>query len=160
MFIAASQELTIDIFIELNTFLSQNLTSVVSGIAEYCYKLQLAAPTTMSETTPRFIYFNKFNLAYKSSVHLDNKQCGNITCTKDSLKLMADMNGRKSYLGNSGETIMKTMNDYWVVGKTSNCREFYVALQQKNASLIDISGKYLNSLNLNILFVYIHCVSY
>lgn len=113
----------------------------MSEIAEYCYKLQHISPSNLSETAPRFIYFNKFNLAYKSCVHLDNKQSGNIACTKDSLKLMADMNSRKAFLGSSGETIMKTMNDYWVVGKTSNCREFYIALQQKNASLIDISGE-------------------
>ncbi|KAJ8929432.1 hypothetical protein NQ314_017881 [Rhamnusium bicolor] len=52
---------------------------------------------------------------------------------------MADMNSKNSLLGPYGETIVKTMNDYWVVGKISNSREFYIALQQKNASLIDIS---------------------
>lgn len=116
------------------------MTLLVSDIAEYCYKLQ---QTNTVENGPRFIYFNKYNLAYKSSVHLDNKQTGNIACTKDSLKIIADMNAKKSYLNNAGETVVKTMNDYWVVGKVSNCREFYVTLQQKNASLIDISGKCL-----------------
>lgn len=33
------------------------------------------------------------------------------------------------------------MNDYWVVGKLSNLREFYVVLHQKNANLIEINGK-------------------
>lgn len=116
------------------------LPGIVSNIADYCHKLQQCNATYSSDISPKFIYFNRFNLAYKSSVHLDNKQTGNLTCTKESLKLMADMNAKKSYLGHSGETIMKMMNDYWVVGKVSNCREFYIALQQKNASLIDISG--------------------
>ncbi|KAG5876888.1 hypothetical protein JTB14_003212 [Gonioctena quinquepunctata] len=65
------------------------------------------------------------------------KQPGN--CLKESVKIMSDLNDKNSALGYSGETIVKTMNDYWVVCKTSNSREFYIALQQKNASLIDIS---------------------
>lgn len=139
MFYSASAELDLEIFKELDDFISPKMTLLVSDIAEYCYKLQ--QQTNAPENSPRFIYFNKFNLAYKSSVHLDNKQTGNIACTKDSLKVVADMNAKKSFLKNAGETIVKTMNDYWVVGKVSNCREFYVTLQQKNASLIDISGK-------------------
>lgn len=140
MFCVASRDLDLELFKELDSFISPKLTLVVSDVAEYCYKLQ---QTNMAENGPRFIYFNKFNLAYKSTVHLDNKQTGNIACTKDSLKIIADMNAKKSFLNNTGETIIKTMNDYWVVGKVSNCREFYVTLQQKNASLIDISGKQL-----------------
>lgn len=33
------------------------------------------------------------------------------------------------------------MNDYWVVGKISNQREFYIIIQQKNANLKEIHGK-------------------
>lgn len=94
----------------------------------------------MNEINPKFIYFNKLNLAYKSTAHLDNKQTGNLSCNKDSIKIMADMNQRRNIIGHVGETIVKTMNDYWIVGKISNFREFYVALQQKNASLIEING--------------------
>ena len=33
------------------------------------------------------------------------------------------------------------MSDYWIVGKISNLREFFVVIQQKNASIIQIDGK-------------------
>lgn len=33
------------------------------------------------------------------------------------------------------------MSDYWIVGKLSNLREFFVVIQQKNASIIEIDGK-------------------
>lgn len=116
------------------------LTTIVSNIAEYCSKQVVTTPNT-SENIPRFIYFNKLNLAYKSTVHLDNKQTGNLACPTDSVKIIADMNDEKDSVLPTGETIVKTMEDYWVVGKFSNQREFYVALSQKNSSLIDISGK-------------------
>lgn len=56
---------------------------------------------------------------------------------------MADMKNTNYLLGLAGENIVKTTNDYWVFSKTSNLREFYIVLQQKNASLIGISGKIL-----------------
>jgi len=46
-----------------------------------------------------------------------------------------------SRMSTTGEIILKTMSDYWVVGKLSNLREFYVVIHQKNANLIEISGK-------------------
>jgi hypothetical protein len=140
LFLRVDKELTLQLFKDMDEFISPKLTTIVSDISEYCSK-QVITPSNVPENSPRFIYFNKLNLAYKSTAHLDNKQSGNIACTKEALKIMADMNSRRSLLGHSSETIVKTMHDYWVVAKNSNSREFYVALQQKNASLIDISGE-------------------
>lgn len=41
----------------------------------------------------------------------------------------------------AAEIVIKTMSDYWVVGKLSNLREFFVVIQQKNANIIDIEGE-------------------
>lgn len=46
-------------------------------------------------------------------------------------------------LKEAGEIIIKTMSDYWVIGKLSNLREFFVVIQQKSASIIDIEGIYI-----------------
>lgn len=120
--------------------MSAKMVSLVSSIADYCSK-EVTTPSNLPEHTPRFIYFNKFNLAYKSTVHLDNKQTGNLSCSKDCVRIMAEMREMNPLLGYASETIVKTMNEFWVVSKVSNSREFYIALQQKNASLIDVSGK-------------------
>ncbi|KAK5639874.1 hypothetical protein RI129_010685 [Pyrocoelia pectoralis] len=138
LFVNGDVDLTVDLFKELDEFMGSRLSSIASDIAEYCTRNII--PPSNSDTSPRFIYFNKLNLAYKSTVHLDNRQSGNVACNKELVQIMADMNSRKDLLSYAGETIVKTMNDYWVVGKVSNLREFYVALQHKNASLIDISG--------------------
>jgi len=37
--------------------------------------------------------------------------------------------------------MVRTMNDYWVIGKMSNLREFYVVIHQKNYNFIQIHGK-------------------
>jgi hypothetical protein len=46
-----------------------------------------------------------------------------------------------SRMSTTGEIILKTMSDYWVVGKLSNLREFYFVIHQQNANLIEINGK-------------------
>lgn len=46
-------------------------------------------------------------------------------------------------LNEAGEIIIKTISDYWIVGKLSNLREFFVIIQQKSASIIEIDGKSL-----------------
>ncbi|KAF5296062.1 hypothetical protein FQA39_LY12684 [Lamprigera yunnana] len=140
LFINSDVNLTVDLFKELDEFMGPKLSLIASDIAEYCTR-QITLPN-LSDSAPRFIYFNKLNLAYKSTVHLDHRQNGNITCNKEAVQIIADMNTKKDLIGYAGETIVKTMNDYWVVGKVSNLREFYVVLQHKNASLIDITGKY------------------
>jgi len=45
-------------------------------------------------------------------------------------------------LKEAGEIIIKTISDYWVIGKLSNLREFFVVIQQKSASIIEIDGEY------------------
>lgn len=40
-----------------------------------------------------------------------------------------------------GEIFVKSMTDCWVVGKVSDERELYVFVNQKNANLIEVSGK-------------------
>jgi len=61
-------------------------------------------------------------------------------------------------LKEAGEIIIKTLSDYWVIGKLSNLREFFVVIQQKSASIIEIDGKYNNifcvSLASNNLSIY------
>lgn len=43
-------------------------------------------------------------------------------------------------MGNYGEIIIKTTDEYWITGKSSNEREFYVIIYQKNANLNEIAG--------------------
>ncbi|XP_050315800.1 vacuolar fusion protein CCZ1 homolog [Anthonomus grandis grandis] len=138
LFIEGQIELKLEDFKSMDEYINPKLTLIVNDIAEYCSK-QVVTPSNIPESTPKYIYFNKLNLAYKSTVHLDNKQSGNIACSKESLRIMADMNRSNSFLGPAGENIVKTTNDYWVFSKTSNLREFYIVLQQKNASLIGMS---------------------
>jgi len=67
------------------------------------------------------------------------KKCYNFR--HSSAPLQINITPLFSRMSTTGETILKTMSDYWVVGKLSNLREFYVVIHQKNANLIEINGK-------------------
>nr|CAD7266382.1 unnamed protein product [Timema shepardi] len=143
LFVDGSLQLGIDLFKRLDVFLGPQLTSIVSEVAEQCSK-QASTPggtTNSVDSSPKFVYFNQLNLAQKSTVHLDSRRTGNVSVTPEVLRLLADINADKNRLSTTGEVILKTMTDYWVVGKLSNLREFYVVIHQKNANLIEINDE-------------------
>lgn len=144
LFIDESVDLKMDFFQRLDIFLGHRLTSLASEIAEQCSNSN--ASTAAAETGVKFVYYNQLNRAQKSTVHLDNRRSGNISIPIDILRILADINTdfmeRKP---STAETIVKTMNDYWVVGKLSNLREFYVVIHQKNANLIEINRLFFRS---------------
>lgn len=138
LFIDEHVKLDLEFFQRLDVFLGHRLTSLATEIAEQCS--HSTSTTSSIESGAKFVYYNQLNRAQKSTVHLDNRRSGNISVPIDVLKILADLNAdfmdRKP---TTGETIVKTMNDYWIVGKLSNLREFYVVIHQKNANLIEIN---------------------
>uniref|UniRef100_A0A1B6LR64 CCZ1/INTU/HSP4 first Longin domain-containing protein n=1 Tax=Graphocephala atropunctata TaxID=36148 RepID=A0A1B6LR64_9HEMI len=144
LFIPESEQLTMEMFRKWDTFLGPRLTKLVAEVSSYASKQSSTASGSMDAAT-RFVYFNRMNLATKSTVHLDSLRSGNTVVTPQVLRLLADINAEHTRSCNAGnpsaETIVKTMSDYWVVGRLSNAREFYVVIQHKNANLIEISDE-------------------
>lgn len=63
------------------------MTTLVSSVAEQCVKHVIVTP----ETCTRYLYFNKLNLAYKSTIHLDNRRCSNVLTTPEVLRVITDI---------------------------------------------------------------------
>lgn len=137
LFVDSKTSLLIDFFKSLDDFLGPQLTTLVSSVAEQCTKHLATTP----ESCSKYLYFNKLNLAYKSTIHLDNRHCSSVLTTPEVLRIITDINGDTSRLKEAGEVIIKTMSDYWVIGKLSNLREFFIVIQQKNASIIQIDDE-------------------
>lgn len=77
-----------DFFKSLDTFLGPQLTTLVTLVAEQCSK----HVTFAAESCPKYLYFNKLNLAYKSTIHLDNRRCSNVLTTPEVLRIITDIN--------------------------------------------------------------------
>lgn len=137
LFVDSKTNLLIDFFKSLDSFLGPQLTTLVSSVAEQCSKHMVVN----SESSTKYLYFNKLNLAYKSTIHLDNRRCSNVLTTPEVLRIITDIYNDTNKLKEAGEIVIKTMSDYWVVGKLSNLREFFVVIQQKNANIIEIEDE-------------------
>ncbi|XP_041362737.1 vacuolar fusion protein CCZ1 homolog [Gigantopelta aegis] len=152
MLINVKSPLTFDLCRKLDGFLAPQMSKLASDISEVYSKKSL----TLSSTDPQFkyIYFNHMNLAQKTTVHIDIRKLSGVNIPQDTLRLLADINADLTRGNEDGETIVKTLSDYWVVGKKSDQREFYVVINQKNANLIDINEevKKLCTMHLNNVF--------
>ncbi|KAF7407902.1 vacuolar fusion protein CCZ1 [Vespula maculifrons] len=137
LFVDSKTNLLIDFFKSLDSFLGPQLTTLVSCVAEQCAKHVIVTP----ESSTKYLYFNKLNLAYKSTIHLDNRRCSNVLTTPEVLRIITDIYNDTNRLKEAGEIIIKTISDYWVIGKLSNLREFFVVIQQKSASILEIDDE-------------------
>ncbi|XP_071493364.1 vacuolar fusion protein CCZ1 homolog [Diadema antillarum] len=118
----------------IDSFLGPQLSTLASDIAD-----QYAARRSSSSSSHefKFVYFNQMNLAQKTTVHDRKTMAANIN--PETLRLIADINADFEKSDDAGETLMRTMSDYWVVGKKSDQREFYVVINQRNSNLIEIN---------------------
>lgn len=94
--ISGSLHLNLDLFKHLDIFLGPQLTSLVSEVAEQCSRQATTSNTNSMDPNPKFVYFNKLNLAQKSTVHLDNRRSGNVAVTPEVLRLLADISADKA----------------------------------------------------------------
>ncbi|KAJ2949148.1 hypothetical protein O0L34_g6088 [Tuta absoluta] len=135
----ANVQLSLDTFKSLDAFIGPQLSAIASAISEQCaiHALQTAQ---LAANDTKFVYFNRLNLAIKTSSPV-NKLVPSTAIKPEVLSIIAGIHSDRKSLGNYGEIIIKTPDEYWITGKTSNEREFYVIIQEKSANLKDISDE-------------------
>ncbi|XP_059170068.1 vacuolar fusion protein CCZ1 homolog isoform X2 [Physella acuta] len=137
---------------KLDSVLGPQMTKLASDISDQ-YNKRVAALNS-SDPVFKYVYFNHMNLAQQTTVHIDLQKRSGVNIPHDILRLLGDINADLTKDCDDGETIVKTSSDYWVVGKKSDQREFYVVINQRNANLLDINEevKRLCSTYLNSIF--------
>ncbi|CAG0880990.1 unnamed protein product [Darwinula stevensoni] len=146
-------QLTMDFFRKLEAFLLTHAPPVVEDVTtQQAKRLHSAAP----DQHFKYVYFNRTNLAQKNTVIIEpgDRSSGGIPV--EALRLLPDLHSDLHHMGTRVEIAAKMTNDYWVVAKLSDSREFYVVLNQKSASLLEITEevqKLCRSQFNNIFFV-------
>ncbi|XP_060803197.1 vacuolar fusion protein CCZ1 homolog isoform X2 [Amyelois transitella] len=130
--------LDIETFRSLDAFMGPQLYSIASSISETCTLHALQTAHLASDH--KFVYFNRLNLAFKTSPPT-NKLVPSAAVKPEVLSTIAGIHCDRKSLGKYGEIIIKIPDEYWVTGKISNEREFYVVIQEKNATLKEISDE-------------------
>lgn len=134
-----TKTLQLETFKALDAFIGPYLSTIASTISEQCtiHALQNA---NLSTSDHKFLYFNRLNLAYRSSPP-PSTLTPSTTIKPEVLSIIAGIHSDRKSIGNYGEIIIKTPDEYWIAGKSSNDREFYVVIQDKNANLKDIADE-------------------
>jgi hypothetical protein len=92
----------------------------------------------------KYLYFNHMNLAQKSSFMTLPKNANMPVVSSlapEYVRYLTDIHTEFAGTHEDSEVILKTRGDWWVVGRKSDQREFFVILNQKNANLIDINDE-------------------
>lgn len=56
------------------------------------------------------------------------------------MNLIADLFNDKNSNNTNEESVIKTLNDFWIVKKSSNSRHFFVIIN-KSSTLLEVTGK-------------------
>ncbi|CAF0762218.1 unnamed protein product [Brachionus calyciflorus] len=147
IFIPANQTFKLSLLKEIDEVLAKPMISFLQEIAELQMKRNM---NYQEEKEIKYIYFNRLNLAQKST--LNNSK----DMPKHLMTLISQLSKDLEGCTPSGEIFVKSGKDYWIACKKSDLREVYVVVCQKNANLtlIDEEVKQLcNTDFTNIFFM-------
>lgn len=105
-----------------------------------------ASPTNNSDAlSAKFLYINDCNLRHNGTL---SGKSGALS--RDLINILMDLYEETDERNISEETIVKTMNDYWIFRKKCNSRMFFVLIN-KYATLLEISGEERRESNDNVM---------
>lgn len=130
----ASKDLPNDFYSELQSFMSQQIAKLSSDIGEFFLKSSPVTPITDVDS-PRYLFINDLTQQHKGYLTKKTELPLNISNTIAELFSESD-----SETGKYHEIMVKSTNDYWVVQKSSNHRQFCVVIHSNKSTLIDISN--------------------
>ncbi|RNA01621.1 vacuolar fusion CCZ1 -like protein [Brachionus plicatilis] len=145
VFIPTSQSFKLSLLKEIDEILAPNLVLFIKEISEQ----QLKRSSIFTEEKEiKYIYFNRLNLAQKSTLNKTKD------LPKHLMALIAQLSKDLESCVPSGEIFVKSGKDYWIACKKSDLREVYVVVCQKNANLtmIDEEVKQLCSTDFSNIF--------
>lgn len=136
---------------EIDDMLASSMLIFLQEIADSQLKIniKLNNMTNPDEKEIKYIYFNRLNLAQKTTI-------ANLRdMPKNVINLLGQLSkDLRTQCDPCGEIFVKSGKDYWLACKKSDQREVYVVVSQKNANLtlIDEDIKQLCSTNFSNIF--------
>jgi hypothetical protein len=134
IFIRVNETFKLSLLNQIDEVLGSSMVSILQEITDLNQKRNLISS---EEKEIKYIYFNRLNLAQKST----------LTNSKDTpkyiLNLISQLSKDLELCKPTGEIFVKSGKDYWIACKKSDLREVYVIVCQKNANLTLIDGKFI-----------------
>ena len=144
--VTASSPVNEDFYQELHSYIGPQLTNIASDISEHF----MSESSTTNSNKPisdeqqlasavKYLFFNELNCQHTGTVHLNQKILKKkAAIPMDIMNLLNDLYVRDAKKSNSSEIVVKTLNDYWIVKRTSNCRHSFIVFN-KSSTLLEVS---------------------
>lgn len=133
-----------DLYDDLHAYMAPQLTSLARDISSELTKEAVGAAgqdnsSGNSETAPKYLFINEQSLQHHTNFqrHLPQGLPRNV------LSIIADLangSGKAEMESAPAEEVqVKTTNDYWIVKRRCNYRQYYVILCNSKATLLDVT---------------------
>ncbi|XP_001352418.1 vacuolar fusion protein CCZ1 homolog [Drosophila pseudoobscura] len=135
-----------ELYDELHAYIAPQLTCLARDIASEVSKEALAHPgqdsssgggPASNDTTPKYLFINEQSLQHHTNIHRNG-------IPRNVMSVIADLAnpGERSNVAAAAATEelqVKTTNDYWIVKRCCNWRQYYVILCNSKATLLDVT---------------------
>lgn len=146
--------LTEEFYDELHAFIGPQLTSIASDLGEQFTKDSRNSSKSMlctsstsintlggDEPATKYLFFNELNCQHNGTVHVNHKllkKKNNVP--QDIMNLLTDLYVQDTNKSNSCEVIVKTLNDYWIVKRSTNWRHSFIVFN-KSTTLLEVADE-------------------
>ncbi|KAH8317196.1 hypothetical protein KR074_001117 [Drosophila pseudoananassae] len=126
---------------ELHAYMASQLRSLARDIANEQAKEAAGATghDSSSESAPKYLFINEQSLQHHSNLPRLVPQ----TIPRNVMSVIADLSHPSGVSGLDSspaeELQVKTTNDYWIVKRSCNFRQYYVILCNSKATLLDVT---------------------
>ncbi|XP_071535628.1 vacuolar fusion protein CCZ1 homolog [Panulirus ornatus] len=121
---------------KIDRVLEAKVSQLASDIGEQINKKSTSGTSSDSGGSSfRYVYHNHMNLATKTTMHGASQ-----SLPVEVMRTIGDMYTDMKRC-ESGELVVKTSQDHWVVGRSGDGREFYVVVSHKNANLVEVTDE-------------------
>ncbi|XP_052847524.1 vacuolar fusion protein CCZ1 homolog [Drosophila gunungcola] len=132
-----------ELYDELHAYMAPQLTSLARDITSELTKEAVGATgqeisSGNSENAPKYLFINEQSLQHHTNLQRHLAQ----GLPRNVLSIIADLanpSGREQEMAPAEELQVKTTNDYWIVKRRCNYRQYYVILCNSKATLLDVT---------------------
>lgn len=141
---AKQDEPKAEFYEELQAYLGPQLTSLGRDIAAEVSKLNVGATQhDNGESSPKYLFINEQSLKHHTNIYRHGKTTQK-SIPRNVMSIIADLanpidESNDSADGATEEVQVKTTNDFWVVKRRCNWRQYYVILCKSKATLLDVT---------------------
>ncbi|XP_037928337.1 vacuolar fusion protein CCZ1 homolog [Teleopsis dalmanni] len=138
---------------ELHSYIGPQLSIIARDIGDKIAEVQKSSVHTPTPTTnndidtvaPKYLFVNEQSLKHLTNITVDKRRPKiNPTMPLNVLNIVGSlMEGNRSYASTTSssfeEVLLKTTNDFWIVKRKCNWRQYFVIIFNSKATLLDVT---------------------